>query len=205
MPAGGDARPGPDPRLVIADEPTSALDAPCRPWSDPLRRSPAGRARVCSVSHDLGRRSTYCRAHGGASAGRAAARPTGALARPREDHTRRLVMARPIRPCRSPAAKRRRPQAVEGVRVDAAGPCRPRRRCRAHASIEGWRTISQPTLRPRGDALRMQASDRVAAAVICACRPEQPHPLPRIGRPPAVTGPHRQPQWCGAPGSNRFG
>ena len=113
-----------DPRLVIADEPTSALDVSVQAVVlDLLRALQAELGFACLfVSHDLAVVDSIAARTVVLSAGRVVeSGPTEqVLARPREDYTRRLVMAVPVPDPAVQAARResrRALKAVEGVRV----------------------------------------------------------------------------------------
>ena len=113
-----------DPRLVIADEPTSALDVSVQAVVlDLLRALQAELGFACLfVSHDLAVVDSIAARTVVLSAGRVVeSGPTEqVLARPREDYTRRLVMAVPVPDPAVQAARRERRRAlkaVEGVRA----------------------------------------------------------------------------------------
>ena len=113
-----------DPRLVIADEPTSALDVSVQAVVlDLLRALQAELGFACLfVSHDLAVVDSIAARTVVLSAGRVVeSGPTEqVLARPREDYTRRLVMAVPVPDPAVQAARResrRALKAVEGVRA----------------------------------------------------------------------------------------
>lgn len=113
-----------DPRLVIADEPTSALDVSVQAVVlDLLRALQAELGFACLfVSHDLAVVDSIAARTAVLSAGRVVeSGPTEqVLARPREDYTRRLVMAVPVPDPAVQAARRERRRAlkaVEGVRA----------------------------------------------------------------------------------------
>lgn len=113
-----------DPRLVIADEPTSALDVSVQAVVlDLLRALQAELGFACLfVSHDLAVVDSIAARTVVLSAGRVVeSGPTKqVLARPREDYTRRLVMAVPVPDPAVQAARRERRRAlkaVEGVRA----------------------------------------------------------------------------------------
>lgn len=113
-----------DPRLVIADEPTSALDVSVQAVVlDLLRALQAELGFACLfVSHDLAVVDSIAARTVVLSAGRVVeSGPTEqVLARPREDYTRRLVMAVPVPEPAVQAARRERRRAlkaVEGVRA----------------------------------------------------------------------------------------
>ena len=113
-----------DPRLVIADEPTSALDVSVQAVVlDLLRALQAELGFACLfVSHDLAVVDSIAARTVVLSAGRIVeSGPTEqVLARPREDYTRRLVMAVPVPDPAVQAARRERRRAlkaVEGVRA----------------------------------------------------------------------------------------
>lgn len=113
-----------DPRLVIADEPTSALDVSVQAVVlDLLRALQAELGFACLfVSHDLAVVDSIAARTVVLSAGRVVeSGPTEqVLARPREDYTRRLVMAVPVPDPAVQAARRERRralQAEEGVRA----------------------------------------------------------------------------------------
>ena len=113
-----------DPRLVIADEPTSALDVSVQAVVlDLLRALQAKLGFACLfVSHDLAVVDSIAARTVVLSAGRVVeSGPTEqVLARPREDYTRRLVMAVPVPDPAVQAARRERRRAlkaVEGVRA----------------------------------------------------------------------------------------
>ena len=112
------------PRLVIADEPTSALDVSVQAVVlDLLRALQAELGFACLfVSHDLAVVDSIAARTVVLSAGRVVeSGPTEqVLARPREDYTRRLVMAVPVPDPAVQAARRERRRAlkaVEGVRA----------------------------------------------------------------------------------------
>ena len=113
-----------DPRLVIADEPTSALDVSVQAVVlDLLRALQAELGFACLfVSHDLAVVDSIAARTVVLSGGRVVeSGPTEqVLARPREDYTRRLVMAVPVPDPAVQAARRERRRAlkaVEGVRA----------------------------------------------------------------------------------------
>lgn len=113
-----------DPRLVIADEPTSALDVSVQAVVlDLLRALQAELGFACLfVSHDLAVVDSIAARTVVLSAGRVVeSGPTEqVLARPREDYTRRLVMAVPVPDPAVQAARRERRRALkalEGVRA----------------------------------------------------------------------------------------
>jgi len=113
-----------DPRLVIADEPTSALDVSVQAVVlDLLRALQAELGFACLfVSHDLAVIDSIAARTVVLSGGRVVeSGPTEqVLARPREDYTRRLVMAVPVPDPAVQAARRERRRAlkaVEGVRT----------------------------------------------------------------------------------------
>ena len=113
-----------DPRLVIADEPTSALDVSVQAVVlDLLRALQAELGFACLfVSHDLAVVDSIAARTVVLSAGRVVeSGPTEQVpARPREDYTRRLVMAVPVPDPAVQAARRERRRAlkaVEGVRA----------------------------------------------------------------------------------------
>lgn len=113
-----------DPRLVIADEPTSALDVSVQAVVlDLLRALQVELGFACLfVSHDLAVVDSIAARTVVLSAGRVVeSGPTEqVLARPREDYTRRLVMAVPVPDPAVQAARResrRALKAVEGVRA----------------------------------------------------------------------------------------
>ena len=113
-----------DPRLIIADEPTSALDVSVQAVVlDLLRALQAELGFACLfVSHDLAVVDSIAARTVVLSAGRVVeSGPTEqVLARPREDYTRRLVMAVPVPDPAVQAARRERRRAlkaVEGVRA----------------------------------------------------------------------------------------
>ena len=112
------------PRLVIADEPTSALDVSVQAVVlDLLRALQAELGFACLfVSHDLAVVDSIAARTVVLNGGRVVeSGPTEqVLARPREDYTRRLVMAVPVPDPAVQAARRERRRAlkaVEGVRV----------------------------------------------------------------------------------------
>ena len=113
-----------DPRLVIADEPTSALDVSVQAVVlDLLRALQAELGFACLfVSHDLAVVDSIAARTVVLNGGRVVeSGPTEqVLARPREDYTRRLVMAVPVPDPAVQAARRERRRAlkaVEGVRA----------------------------------------------------------------------------------------
>ena len=113
-----------DPRLVIADEPTSALDVSVQAVVlDLLRALQAELGFACLfVSHDLAVVDSIAARTVVLSGGRVVeSGPTEqVLARPREDYTRRLVMAVPVPDPAVQAARRKRRRALkamEGVRA----------------------------------------------------------------------------------------
>ena len=113
-----------DPRLVIADEPPSALDVSVQAVVlDLLRALQAELGFACLfVSHDLAVVDSIAARTVVLSAGRVVeSGPTEqVLARPREDYTRRLVMAVPVPDPAVQAARRERRRALkalEGVRA----------------------------------------------------------------------------------------
>ena len=112
------------PRLVIADEPTSALDVSVQAVVlDLLRALQAELGFACLfVSHDLAVVDSIAARTVVLNGGRVVeSGPTEqVLARPREDYTRRLVMAVPVPDPAVQAARRERRRAlkaVEGVRA----------------------------------------------------------------------------------------
>ena len=108
-----------DPRLVIADEPTSALDVSVQAVVlDLLRALQAELGFACLfVSHDLAVVDSIAARTVVLSAGRVVeSGPTEqVLARPREDYTRRLVMAVPVPDPAVQAARRERRRALKAV------------------------------------------------------------------------------------------
>ena len=108
-----------DPRLVIADEPTSALDVSVQAVVlDLLRSLQAELGFACLfVSHDLAVVDSIAARTVVLSAGRVVeSGPTEqVLARPREDYTRRLVMAVPVPDPAVQAARRERRRALKAV------------------------------------------------------------------------------------------
>ena len=111
-----------DPRLVIADEPTSALDVSVQAVVlDLLRALQAELGFACLfVSHDLAVVDSIAARTVVLSAGRVVeSGPTEqVLARPREDYTRRLVMAVPVPEPAVQAARRERRRALKAVEVE---------------------------------------------------------------------------------------
>ena len=111
-----------DPRLVIADEPTSALDVSVQAVVlDLLRALQAELGFACLfVSHDLAVVDSIAARTVVLSAGRVVeSGPTEqVLARPREDYTRRLVMAVPVPDPAVQAARRERRRALKAVEVE---------------------------------------------------------------------------------------
>ena len=107
------------PRLVIADEPTSALDVSVQAVVlDLLRALQAELGFACLfVSHDLAVVDSIAARTVVLSAGRVVeSGPTEqVLARPREDYTRRLVMAVPVPDPAVQAARRERRRALKAV------------------------------------------------------------------------------------------
>lgn len=110
------------PRLVIADEPTSALDVSVQAVVlDLLRALQAELGFACLfVSHDLAVVDSIAARTVVLSAGRVVeSGPTEqVLARPREDYTRRLVMAVPVPDPAVQAARRERRRALKAVEVE---------------------------------------------------------------------------------------
>lgn len=108
-----------DPRLVIADEPTSALDVSVQAVVlDLLRALQAELGFACLfVSHDLAVIDSIAARTVVLSGGRVVeSGPTEqVLARPREDYTRRLVMAVPVPDPAVQAARRERRRALKDV------------------------------------------------------------------------------------------
>lgn len=108
-----------DPRLVIADEPTSALDVSVQAVVlDLLRALQAELGFACLfVSHDLAVVDSIAARTVVLNGGRVVeSGPTEqVLARPREDYTRRLVMAVPVPDPAVQAARRERRRALKAV------------------------------------------------------------------------------------------
>lgn len=108
-----------DPRLVIADEPTSALDVSVQAVVlDLLRALQAELGFACLfVSHDLAVVDSIAACTVVLNEGRVVeSGPTEqVLARPREDYTRRLVMAVPVPDPAVQAARRERRRALKAV------------------------------------------------------------------------------------------
>ena len=108
-----------DPRLVIADEPTSALDVSVQAVVlDLLRALQAELGFACLfVSHDLAVVDSIAARTVVLSGGRVVeSGPTEqVLARPREDYTRRLVMAVPVPDPAVQAARRERRRALKAM------------------------------------------------------------------------------------------
>ena len=115
-----------DPRLVIADEPTSALDVSVQAVVlDLLRALQAELGFACLfVSHDLAVVDSIAARTVVLSAGRVVeSGPTEqVLARPREDYTRRLVMAVPVPDPAVQAARRERRRALQAEAAESAAP-----------------------------------------------------------------------------------
>ena len=115
-----------DPRLVIADEPTSALDVSVQAVVlDLLRSLQAELGFACLfVSHDLAVVDSIAARTVVLSAGRVVeSGPTEqVLARPREDYTRRLVMAVPVPDPAVQAARRERRRALQAEAAESAAP-----------------------------------------------------------------------------------
>ena len=115
-----------DPRLVIADEPTSALDVSVQAVVlDLLRALQAELGFACLfVSHDLAVVDSIAARTVVLSAGRIVeSGPTEqVLARPREDYTRRLVMAVPVPDPAVQAARRERRRALQAEAAESAAP-----------------------------------------------------------------------------------
>ena len=110
------------PRLVIADEPTSALDVSVQAVVlDLLRALQAELGFACLfVSHDLAVVDSIAARTVVLNGGRVVeSGPTEqVLARPREDYTRRLVMAVPVPDPAVQAARRERRRALKAVEVE---------------------------------------------------------------------------------------
>ena len=115
-----------DPRLVIADEPTSALDVSVQAVVlDLLRSLQAELGFACLfVSHDLAVVDSIAARTVVLSGGRVVeSGPTEqVLARPREDYTRRLVMAVPVPDPVVQAARRERRRALQAEAAESAAP-----------------------------------------------------------------------------------
>lgn len=115
-----------DPRLVIADEPTSALDVSVQAVVlDLLRALQAELGFACLfVSHDLAVVDSIAARTVVLSGGRVVeSGPTEqVLARPREDYTRRLVMAVPVPDPVVQAARRERRRALQAEAAESAAP-----------------------------------------------------------------------------------
>ena len=115
-----------DPRLVIADEPTSALDVSVQAVVlDLLRSLQAELGFACLfVSHDLAVVDAVAARTAVLHRGRVVeSGPTEqVLARPREDYTRRLVMAVPVPDPVVQAARRERRRALQAEAAESAAP-----------------------------------------------------------------------------------
>ena len=115
-----------DPRLIIADEPTSALDVSVQAVVlDLLRSLQAELGFACLfVSHDLAVVDSIAARTVVLSGGRVVeSGPTEqVLARPREDYTRRLVMAVPVPDPVVQAARRERRRALQAEAAESAAP-----------------------------------------------------------------------------------
>ena len=114
------------PRLLIADEPTSALDVSVQAVVlDLLRSLQAELGFACLfVSHDLAVVDSIAARTVVLSGGRVVeSGPTEqVLARPREDYTRRLVMAVPVPDPVVQAARRERRRALQAEAAESAAP-----------------------------------------------------------------------------------
>ncbi|MFC2472179.1 MAG: ATP-binding cassette domain-containing protein [Actinomyces sp.] len=115
-----------DPRLVIADEPTSALDVSVQAVVlDLLRSLQAELGFACLfVSHDLAVVDSIAARTVVLSGGRVveSGSTEQVLARPREDYTRRLVMAVPVPDPVVQAARRERRRALQAEAAESAAP-----------------------------------------------------------------------------------